>query len=116
MKKKEYRPQHILAGPYFAPTFGFSTGSISEYLHQNKTQNIKHNIFHFGIQYGNQWIIQRKISVDSSFGFHYYFGSHTSTNKYASISLGNMTGEGGNLFSFNLRIGFLTGKSNNPKE
>lgn len=108
--KEEYRPQHIFAGPYFAPTLGFSTGSRSEYMYQNKTQNMKHNIFHFGIQYGNQWIIQRKISVDTSFGFHYYFGSQTDTDEYESLSLGNMIGEGGNLFSFNLRIGFLTGK------
>ena len=110
--KKEYRPQHIFAGPYFAPTLGFSTGSRSEYRYQNTTQSYKHNIFHFGIQYGNQWIIQRKLSVDTSFGFHYYFGSQTGSDEYESIRLGNMVGERGNLFSFNLRIGFLTGKSN----
>lgn len=110
--KKEYRPKHILHGPYFAPIIGFSSGTIGyEYTYNNKQQDLKHTIFHFGIQYGNQWILQRKISIDTSFGFHYFAGSQSNTNHYEPIRLGNMVGNGNQLFSFNLRIGFLTGKN-----
>jgi len=119
--KKEYRPKHILHGPYFAPVIGFSTGTIAyQYNYSygyghghgyNKTsQELKHTIFHFGIQYGNQWILQRKISIDTSFGFHYFAGTQSSTDDFEPIRLGNMIGNGNKLFSFNIRVGFLTGK------
>lgn len=111
--KKEYRPKHILHGPYFAPIIGLSTGSISydnKYQYTNSKKKLEHTIFHFGIQYGNQWILQRKISIDTSFGFHYYLGNQSTGNEQETIRLGNMVGGSNKLFSFNLRVGFLTGK------
>ena len=110
--KKEYRPKHILHGPYFAPMIGFSTGKIAyRYRYNNTSQDLKHTVFHLGIQYGNQWILQRKISIDTSFGFHYFAGSQSSTNNFEPVRLGNMVGSSNKLFSFNIRVGFLTGKN-----
>lgn len=110
--KKEYRPKHILHGPYFAPMIGFSTGTIAyKYTYNNSSENLKHSVFHFGIQYGNQWILQRKISIDTSFGFHYFIGSQSSADYYEPLRLGNMIGNSNKLFSFNIRVGFLTGKN-----
>lgn len=110
--KKEYRPKHILHGPYFAPVIGFSTATISyNYLYNNTNKEVKHSVFHFGIQYGNQWILQRKISIDTSFGFHYFAGSQSNTDDFEPVRLGNMIGNGSQLFSFNIRVGFLTGKN-----
>jgi hypothetical protein len=116
--KKKYRPKHILDGPYIAPVIGFSTGKINHKyaFYEDKKQNLKHSLIHFGIQYGNQWIIQRIISIDASFGYHYYFGSRTNNDEYDTISLGNMIGNNNKLFSFNLRIGFLTGKHKSVKQ
>ena len=109
--KKEYRPKHILHGPYFAPMIGFSTGTLSQQYHyQNTSKKLKHTGFHFGLQYGNQWIIQRKISIDASFGYHYFFGSTSDNNENNTLKLGNLIGNNNKLFSFNLRVGFLTGK------
>ncbi len=111
--EKEYRPKHILHGPYFAPIVGFSTGSIDyKYRYYNSNKNVKHTLFHFGIQYGNQWILQRKISIDTSFGFHYFMGSQSDTDDFEPVRLGNMVGSSNKLFSLNIRVGFLTGKNN----
>lgn len=111
--KDSFRPNHMLEGSYFAPIAGFSNGSLvfdDGYLNP-KRKEISHSIFHFGLQYGHQWIIQRLISIDASIGFHYYFGDDgLDTYEYDSLDLGNMSGQNGNLFSFNLRIGFLVGK------
>ena len=109
--KKTYRPKHILHGPYFAPMIGFSTGTLKQQYHyQNTSKDLKHTGFHFGLQYGNQWIIQRKLSIDASFGYHYFFGSTSDNNENNTLRLGNMIGNNNKLFSFNLRVGFLTGK------
>ena len=115
--KKKYRPKHILHGPYFAPVIGFSTGTIAyDYLYDNTNKDVKHSVFHFGIQYGNQWILQRKISIDTSFGFHYFAGSQSNTGDFEPVRLGNMIGNGNQLFSFNIRVGFLTGKATYIKQ
>ena len=45
-----------------------------------------------------------------SFGFHYYIGESSRKNEDESLKLGNMIGGNNKLISFNLRIGFLTGK------
>jgi len=109
--KDKYRPKHILHGTYFAPMIGFSSGTINtKILFSNSSESIDHSIFHLGIQYGKQWIIQRSISVDTSFGFHYFIGSTSSKNDYEPVRLGNMMGNNNKLFSINLRVGFLTGK------
>ncbi|TVZ56943.1 hypothetical protein OD91_2246 [Lutibacter sp. Hel_I_33_5] len=107
--KGEYRPKHILHGPYFSPVVGFSTGKLKmeEYY---GTETISHTVVHFGLQYGNQWILDRTISVDASFGFHYYFGNSNDDIFDAALRLGNMIGGGNVLIGLNLRIGFLTGK------
>mgnify|MGYP000082477418 FL=1 len=114
---KEYRPKHILHGPYFAPMIGFSMGTIKEkYYYQNSSKDLKHTGFHFGLQYGNQWIIQRKISIDASFGYHYFFGSTSGNNENNTLKLGNMIGNNNKLFSFNIRVGFLIGKKTYQKK
>ncbi|KGL62796.1 hypothetical protein [Polaribacter sp. Hel1_85] len=107
--KGEYRPNHILSGSYFSPIVGFSTGELY-YKKHTITEKTSHTLVHFGIQYGNQWIIQRKVSVDASFGFHYYIGNTKGNDNEQPIKLGNMLGEENKLFSFNLRVGFLVGK------
>jgi hypothetical protein len=118
--KKTYRPNHILDGSYFAPIVGFSFGNktiesynytyYDDYNSSKTKKDSKHAVFHFGIQYGRQWILQRAISVDTSIGFHYYIGSTSKLNVFETIGLGNMAGGGNTLGSLNLRIGFLTGK------
>ncbi len=114
-----YRPKHILHGAYFAPSVGFSSGDITYNDYYNYNTNVaskysaSHSIFHFGIQYGKQWILQRKVSIDASLGFHYYFGNDDSDengNLYEPLRLGNLIGGDNKLFGFNIRIGFLGGK------
>jgi hypothetical protein len=107
----EYRPKHLLHGAYFSPVIGFSTGEIN---YDNNTTD-KHTIFHFGIHYGKQWILQRTLSVDASIGVHYYLGSDDDSNNYEPLKLGNMVGGDSVLFGFNFRIGFLSGKKNSIK-
>jgi len=115
--KEEYRPKHILNGSYFAPIVGLSFGektfksySYYDYNSGKTEKESKHFVIHFGIQYGHQWILQRAVSIDTSVGFHYYIGSTSKLNTFETIGLGNMAGDGNVLGSFNLRIGFLTGK------
>lgn len=117
-----YRPKHILHGAYFSPVVGFSAGntSYSDRFGQsnNSVDLYKHAIFHFGIQYGKQWILNNLLSIDASVGFHYYGGSFELENNtdpghqiYSQpLQLGNMIGSDNKLFAFNLRIGVLAGK------
>ncbi|HFS67005.1 MAG TPA: DUF3575 domain-containing protein [Flavobacteriia bacterium] len=110
----DYRPKHILHGSYFSPVLGFSSGTF-EY-DDNSYNNYKHSIFHFGLQYGKQWILQNTMSIDASIGFHYYGGNAEQNEKnFEPVRLGNMIGNQNKLFSFNLRIGFLAGKKGLPK-
>ncbi len=109
--KGEYRPKHILHGAYFAPEIGFSTGEFvynDNYFWggSNAPLTTSHSVVHFGLQYGKQWVLQRKLSIDASLGFHYYVGGDDKD----IIRLGNMVGSENKLISFNLRVGFLTGK------
>ena len=112
--KNKYRPKHLLHGPYFAPVVGLSSGSMTYYGFDDNYDRIpkknKHTILHLGIQYGNQWILYRKLSVDASFGFHYYRGKQSNEDEGAPLRLGNMLGSDNKLVSFNVRVGFLTGK------
>ena len=117
--KNDYRPKHILHGGYFAPTVGFSSGKFEyEYPAYDDVNHNKyeHSIFHFGIKYGKQWILQNSMSIDASVGFHYYIGDTKQNEKFSEpVRLGNMFGNEQKLFSFNLRIGFLAGKKGIPR-
>ncbi|MCF6350417.1 MAG: hypothetical protein L3J23_05230 [Flavobacteriaceae bacterium] len=110
-----HRPKHIFHGAYFAPVISFSSGKITynDYFDGTSANNLisfKHNVFLFGIQYGKQWVLQKKVTVDASVGFHYYVGDDN-LNDYEPLRLGNMIGSNNKLFGFNLRIGLLGGKS-----
>ena len=110
-----YRPRHILHGSYFSPVIGYSGGKyVGANWDGTTSYTNKHSIAHFGLQAGKQWIIQNTISLDLSAGFHYYTGSFTrdgnSDNYIGFIRAGNMSGADNKLFSFNIRVGFLTGK------
>lgn len=110
----QYRPNHILDGAYVSPVVGFSFGNF----YNNREfggEKIRHALFHFGLQYGKQWIIQRVFSIDTSIGLHYYIGGKTGKQNDETLYLGNMIGGGNGLISFNIRIGFLTGKTYNKK-
>jgi len=114
--KESYRPKHILHGVYIAPTIGFSTGkNTSDYSYSynsnQTTHTLNHSIFYFGINYGKQLVLQRRFTIDYSFGFYYYFGKDSNTDEYNQLNLGNMAGSNNKLFGFNLRIGYLTGKT-----
>ncbi len=127
-----YRPKHILHGAYFSPVIGFSMGdtTYNNYYYgydgsssNTHTYTLEHAVAHFGIQYGKQWILQNKLSIDGSLGFHYYTGSFDGDIDrdgyyYDSkpLRLGNMIGNANKLFSFNLRIGFLVGKESIVKK
>lgn len=120
-----FKPKHILHGGYFAPVVGFSSGKIifnerNSFFGTNYEDNetIKHSVVHFGIQYGKQWILQDKFSIDASFGYHYYVGNDSNnTNENSNtLHLGNMIGGDNQLLSFNLRIGFLGGKASVVKK
>jgi hypothetical protein len=115
----EYRPKHILHGSYFSPVLGFSKGTFKyDNVYDDYRYNeYKHSIFHFGLQFGKQWILQNTMSVDASLGFHYYGGNATQNEKdFEPIRLGNMIGNQNKLLSFNLRIGFLAGKKGLSKK
>lgn len=129
--KDTYRPDHILHGAYFAPVIGFSSGKNTNndlyysYNNNDLPNTVSHNLVHFGLEYGKQWVLQRKVTIDYSFGFHYYLGkdgSSSSNNdttyyyEYSPIQLGNMVGSNQKLFSFNLRVGFLTGEKQRIKK
>jgi hypothetical protein len=113
-----YRPKHILHGSYFSPVIGFSTGTFKEDWSgtlSSNTREYKHTIGHFGIQVGQQWIIQNSISLDISTGFHYYVGNSSETGGtsdyfYEQIRAGNMWGTDSKMLSFNIRVGLLTKK------
>jgi len=123
----EYRPKHLLHGGYFAPNVGFSTGSYTYHVdywfddyHNYSSYTTDHTIMNIGISYGKQWVLQRALTLDASIGFHYFFGDVTNNwdtdNDYYfynddELHLGNMWGASNKLLSFNLRIGFLTGKA-----
>jgi len=122
-----YRPKHILHGSYFSPVLGFSSGEMNyrPYIYSDSNQRIilKHSIFHFGIQYGKQWILNNTLSIDASVGFHYYGGNFDGDDiknniNYigAPLRLGNMIGSDNKLFGFNLRIGILAGKESIVKK
>ncbi len=114
----EYRPKHLLHGNYFEPIIGFSTGkhTYDTWLFSEKVST-DHSLFYFGINYGKQYVFQRKITIDTSIGLAYYFGNQSSTDEYAStLRLGNMIGDDDILLSFHLRIGFLTGKKRLKKK
>lgn len=125
-KKAQYKPKHILSGPYFSPIIGFSTGTIVEeplfydYDDTPETYTTSHTVAHFGLQYGRQWIIENLFSIDTSIGYHYYLGSvkdkTLGSNSNRSIRLGNMIGDDNVLLSFNLRIGLLLGKKTFTKK
>ena len=111
-KSNEYRPKHLFHGGYFAPTIGFSSGyylrkDYWDYYDDssNGTKKIEHSIFLFGLEYGKEWILQKRLSIDASVGFHYYFGNDDKD----LLRLGNMSGGANKLFSFNIRIGYLFG-------
>jgi hypothetical protein len=119
----KFKPKHILHGGYFAPVIGFSTGEII--YNENHSffgpnfedgDKLEHTVFHFGIQYGKQWILQDKYSIDISIGYHVYSGEDNDLNvdddsyNDDNLRLGNMIGSDNQLFSFNLRLGFLGGK------
>jgi len=110
-----YRPRHILHGSYFSPVIGYSKGEFVEKSWGSGANYIDtHSIGHFGLQVGKQWIIQNAISLDLSAGFHYYTGSseQVSSTEFNNdyIRIGNMFGSENKLLSFNIRVGFLTGK------
>lgn len=125
-----YRPKHILDGSYFSPVFGFSSGKTTYnhyyYNYDGSSTSIislDHSVFHFGIQYGKQWILNNILSIDASVGFHYYGGSFDGDEDQNSfigfgepLRLGNMIGSDNKLFSFNLRIGILAGKESIVKK
>jgi hypothetical protein len=125
-KRAQYKPKHILSGPYFSPIIGFSTGTIVEkplFYDYDDTPDIyttSHTVAHFGLQYGRQWIIENSFSIDTSIGYHYYLGNvkdkALGSNSSRSIRLGNMIGDDNVLFSFNLRIGLLLGKKTFTKK
>jgi hypothetical protein len=121
-RKAQYKPKHILSGPYFSPIIGFSTGTIvekplfSSYGDETTSDSYttSHTVAHFGLQYGRQWIIENSFSIDTSIGYHYYVGNvknkSIDSNSDRPLRLGNMVGDDNVLFSFNLRIGLLLGK------
>jgi hypothetical protein len=127
-RKAQYKPKHILSGPYFSPIIGFSTGTIVEkpfiFAYDDATTpnsyTTSHTVAHFGLQYGRQWIIENLFSIDTSIGYHYYLGSVTDksldSNSNRSLRLGNMVGNKNVLLSFNLRVGFLFGKKTFTKK
>jgi len=115
--RDQYRPPHILHGAYIAPGIGFSTGKISvehwNYSWEDQGGNSElvrdyysHNIFHFGIEAGKEFVFRNVLTVDGNVGLHYYMGN----NEFSMLRLGNLTGSDGLLFAYNLRIGFLLGK------
>lgn len=115
-----YRPKHLLHGAYFAPAIGFSTGkhSYGDLFYEDDISNTSHTVFHFGLYYGRQYVLQRILTVDASIGGQYYVGNEKHENTYEGeiLRLGNMIGGDNFLFSMNIRIGFLTGKSRLKKK
>ena len=111
-KSNEYRPKHLFHGGYFAPTIGFSNGYYTRenyffYGNSSDTETVKveHSFFLFGLEYGKEWILQKRLSIDASVGFYYYFGNDDKD----FVRLGNMWGGDNKLLSFTIRIGYLFG-------
>lgn len=116
--RNQYRPKHLLHGHYFEPIIGFSIGehTYNTWLSSNEVST-DHSLFYFGLNYGRQYVFQRKLTIDTSVGLAYHLGSQSSTNEYTRpLRLGNMIGDNDILLSFNIRIGILTGKKRLEKK
>ena len=119
-KKWEYRPNHLLSGRYIMPSVGFTT-----YSEDRSSSQIKKNLIHLGLKFGNLKIIQKLIIVDYYTGFAYFGGSKKRTlNSYGSdvdfeyndINAGDLLGSGNFAVTFGFKVGLAFGQYGEQKE
>ena len=119
-KKWEYRPNHLLSGRYIMPSVGFTTYSENGYSSQ-----VKKNLIHLGLKFGNLKVIQNKLTIDYYSGFAYYGGSQKRTFNNGgsdigfednSINAGDLFGGGNFAVTFGFKVGLAFGQYGEQKE
>ena len=119
-KKWEYRPNNLLSGRYIMHSVGFTT-----YSEDRSSSQIKKNLIHLGLKFGNLKIIQKLITVDYYTGFAYFGGSKKRTlNSYGSdvdfeyndINAGDLFGSGNFAVTFGFKVGLAFGQYGEQKE
>lgn len=116
-KRDAYRPKHLLAGSYIRPGIAYTylktKGEINSFA---GAEELERRFLTYGLDFGWQWIIKNRISLDLYMGWHYYSGGidypdiQTDTGITApEVRGGDMIGGGNNAISFGFRVGYVFG-------
>lgn len=112
-KKWEYRPKHLMAGSYVMPTIGFNSIRSS-----NDYSNEKSDVFHIGLNFGKQTVVQNTMIIDYYAGFAFFGGSQERRYDNSldevfendTLSAGDLFGARNLAISLGLKVGLVFGK------